>query len=48
MIAHRLSTLSDFDKIAVFNEGNLVEFGRPDELLEDRFGYFTRLSNGET
>jgi len=45
MITHRLSTLHGFDKVAVLDGGNLVEFGRPDELLEDRSGYFARLSN---
>ncbi|UPK94751.1 hypothetical protein LCI18_005686 [Fusarium solani-melongenae] len=43
MIAHRLDTLLDFDKVAVLDKGALVEFGAPMELLADEAGAFTRL-----
>ncbi|KAJ4024229.1 hypothetical protein NW766_000461 [Fusarium irregulare] len=43
MIAHRIDTLLDFDKVAVLDRGSLVEFGAPDELLRDEGGAFTRL-----
>ncbi|EEU44794.1 uncharacterized protein NECHADRAFT_96302 [Fusarium vanettenii 77-13-4] len=43
MIAHRLDTLLDFDKVAVLDRGALVEFGAPTELLADEAGAFTRL-----
>ncbi|KAF1811711.1 putative ABC bile acid transporter [Eremomyces bilateralis CBS 781.70] len=33
VIAHRLSTVADFDRILVMSEGRSVEFGRPAELL---------------
>ncbi|MBR1754526.1 ABC transporter ATP-binding protein [bacterium] len=33
VIAHRLSTIKNADKIAVINEGNLVELGSHDELM---------------
>ena len=33
MIAHRLESLLDFDKIAVMNNGRLVEFDTPGSLL---------------
>ena len=36
VIAHRLSTIADFDRILVLEDGKAVEFGRPEELLEQR------------
>jgi ABC-type multidrug transport system fused ATPase/permease subunit len=41
IIAHRISTLKDADKVVVFDQGRLVEQGRFEELAEDpasRFG----------
>jgi len=41
IVAHRISTLKDADKIVVFEQGQLVEQGRFQELAEDpesRFG----------
>lgn len=46
MIAHRLSSLLDFDRVAVLDGGRLVEFGQPAELLRDGSGHFARLYNG--
>jgi len=34
IIAHRLATVRHVDRIAVFDHGQLVDFGRHDELLE--------------
>jgi len=42
MVAHRLSTLRDADRIFVFDNGRIVEVGPYDELVE-RDGVFTRL-----
>ncbi|KAG0652310.1 abc multidrug transporter B [Hyphodiscus hymeniophilus] len=33
-IAHRLNTILDSDMVAVLNEGRLIEFGPPEELLQ--------------
>jgi ABC-type multidrug transport system fused ATPase/permease subunit len=41
IVAHRISTLKDADKILVFEQGRLIEEGRFDELADDpdsRFG----------
>ncbi|KAG6365767.1 hypothetical protein INS49_007378 [Diaporthe citri] len=43
MIAHRLSSLVDFDRVAVLDGGKLVEFGSPAELLRKGSGHFARL-----
>lgn len=39
-IAHRLSTLRDADKLAVIDEGECVEFGSYDELMEKQGVYY--------
>ncbi|KAJ4385880.1 ABC transporter 7, partial [Neurospora sp. IMI 360204] len=33
VIAHRLSTVADFDKVLVLDKGRVVEFGAPGELV---------------
>lgn len=42
MVAHRLSTLREADRILVFDQGRIVETGNYDELLA-RGGVFTQL-----
>jgi len=42
IIAHRLSTIKDCDRIVCFDNGQIVEVGTPQELLQ-RDGYFRRL-----
>lgn len=42
VIAHRLSTLSRLDRILVFEDGEVVESGTHDELLEKK-GHYARL-----
>ncbi|TQS33828.1 hypothetical protein Golomagni_05814 [Golovinomyces magnicellulatus] len=48
MIAHRLDTLLDFDKIAVLEKGALVEFDSPQNLLADTKSCFSALYRAET
>ncbi len=43
VIAHRLSTLKDMDRILVFVEGDIVEDGSLDELLKNQNGHFYKL-----
>lgn len=47
MIAHRLDTLLDFDKIAMLDQGSLVEFDSPRNLLKRANGYFFALYRAE-
>ncbi len=44
VVAHRLSTLADMDRILVFNQGKLMEEGSKDELLKND-GHFAMLWN---
>ena len=43
VIAHRLSTIRNADKIAVINEGELVELGNHDELMSIENGQYKAL-----
>ncbi len=43
IIAHRLSTIRNADKIAVINEGELVELGNHDELMSIENGQYKAL-----
>ena len=40
VIAHRLSTVADFDKILVLSEGRAVEFGEPRVLMERKGAFW--------
>jgi ATP-binding cassette, subfamily B, multidrug efflux pump len=43
-ISHRVSTVRNADRIAVLHDGQIVEYGTHDELI-DRNGYYTELYN---
>ena len=42
-IAHRLNTIMDYDKVLVMDQGRVVEFDKPEVLLQNNNGYFYRL-----
>ncbi|WP_375285820.1 ABC transporter ATP-binding protein [Sphingomonas sp.] len=42
-VAHRLSTIVNFDRVIVVEDGRLVEDGRPQELLRRKDGAFRQL-----
>ena len=44
VIAHRLSTVKNADKIIVINNGSIVEEGKHEELLEKKGVYATLYS----
>ncbi|KAJ7697815.1 P-loop containing nucleoside triphosphate hydrolase protein [Mycena rosella] len=46
-IAHRISTVRDYDRILVLDNGHVVENGSPNELLDIPGGIFRRLLHGE-
>ncbi len=43
LVAHRLSTVIDADRIVVLNEGKIIEQGTYEELIQAN-GYFTKLA----
>jgi ATP-binding cassette subfamily C (CFTR/MRP) protein 1 len=42
-VAHKLDTILDFDKVALLDEGQLIEFDSPYELLSDSSSAFYKL-----
>nr|XP_039272613.1 ATP-dependent translocase ABCB1-like isoform X3 [Styela clava] len=47
VIAHRLSTIKNANKIIVFHDGQIVEEGTHDELLENHEGAYSNLINSQ-
>ena len=43
-IAHRIQTIADYDNVAVLDEGRLVEYGPPQELLKNANSHFYKLA----
>ena len=46
VIAHRLSTIKNADLILVMNEGNIVERGTHEQLIE-KDGFYAKLYNSQ-
>jgi ATP-binding cassette subfamily B protein len=44
-VAHRLSTIKNFNRIAVLKDGKIEEFGSFDQLMA-RKGYFYQIARG--
>ena len=44
-IAHRLSTIKDADAILVINQGEIVETGTHDNLIQNTDGHYYKLWN---
>jgi ABC-type multidrug transport system fused ATPase/permease subunit len=44
-IAHRLDTISDYDRVVVMDAGQVAEFGVPYELMQNESGIFASLVN---
>ncbi|KAJ1748616.1 ABC transporter C member 13 [Coemansia sp. RSA 1821] len=42
-IAHRLNTIMDSDRVLVMDQGQIVEFGKPDVLLSQKNSRFSQL-----
>ena len=42
-IAHRLNTIMDYDKVLVMDQGRVVEFDKPEVLLQNDNGYYAQL-----
>ena len=40
VIAHRLSTIQKADQILVIEEGDIVEYGKHDELIQAKGRYY--------
>lgn len=39
-IAHRINTIINYDKLMILDQGNIVQFDTPYNLLMDKTGYF--------
>ena len=44
-IAHRLNTISDYDKIIVMDQGTLKEFDSPNNLENDSNSLYFKMKN---
>jgi ABC-type multidrug transport system fused ATPase/permease subunit len=46
-VAHRLDTIMGYDKIVVLGDGELIEYGAPQDLVKTRNGEFKRLVDAD-
>lgn len=46
-IAHRLNTIIDYDRVLVMENGQAVEYDKPENLLRNDKGQFSRLYHGQ-
>ena len=45
VVAHRLSTVTNSDRLIILEDGKISEEGSPSELLKDKLSYFYKVSN---
>ena len=45
VVAHRLSSVLNSDRLIVLEKGKIIETGSPKELLEDKKSYFYKVYN---
>lgn len=46
-IAHRINTIVDYDRIMVMDQGKIVEFGSPNELIDQKGFFYGLMKKGE-
>ncbi len=47
-VAHRLTTVTDFDQIIVLSNGRILETGSPKELLQKKGEFFEMVSSSSS
>ena len=47
VVSHRLATLQDYDLVVVLGDGEVIEFGKPDELEADPNSNFASMLAAE-
>lgn len=48
IVAHRIKTIVDCDRVLVFDHGRLAEVGAPQELLRNAASMFHSLANSSS